>query len=169
MGSAGHRRQGTAGRPTDLPEVAGGGAPTRDDHHHGTDGDLARPVAQGSHPSGHSGAEAVWSGTTASAEPTGTPAPATSAPSGTATSTGTPPASGYTLDEVAQHDDASSCWAAVDGQVYDLTDWVGQHPGGPQRILSLCGTDGSAAFHAQHDGQARPEQELAQFLLGPLG
>ncbi len=115
---------------------------------------------------GHSGAKAVWSGTVAS-EPTPTPAPAT--PTATAPSpTSTTPTAAYTLEDVAQHDGASSCWVAIDGQVYDLTAWIGQHPGGPEHILPLCGTDGSEAFHAQHDSQDRPARELSRFLLGPL-
>ncbi len=75
---------------------------------------------------------------------------------------------GYTMDDVAAHDSEASCWAAIDGNVYDLTEWIGQHPGGSQRILPLCGTDATAAFSAQHGGQARPASELATFFLGPL-
>lgn len=74
----------------------------------------------------------------------------------------------YTLAQVAQHKDASSCWAAINGGVYDLTNWINQHPGGPEHILAICGTDGSSAFNAQHGGQARPEQELATFKIGTL-
>ncbi len=79
-----------------------------------------------------------------------------------------PDAKTYTMAKVAQHNSAVSCWAAINGNVYDLTNWIGQHPGGPQRILNLCGTDATAAFNAQHGGQARPAQELAQFFLAPL-
>jgi cytochrome b involved in lipid metabolism len=75
---------------------------------------------------------------------------------------------GYTMSQVAAHNSASSCWAAINGKVYNLTSWINQHPGGPGPILSLCGTDGSAAFNAQHGGQRRPESELANFYLGPL-
>jgi cytochrome b involved in lipid metabolism len=86
------------------------------------------------------------------------------------TSTTTPPVttSGYTLAEVATHKDASSCWSAINGKVYDLTAWINQHPGGPQRILSICGKDGSSAFNGQHSGQARPADELANFYKGDL-
>ncbi len=72
------------------------------------------------------------------------------------------------MAQVAQHNNASSCWAVINGNVYDLTQWINQHPGGPQRILMLCGTDGSAAFNGQHGGQRRPASELAGFILGPL-
>lgn len=69
---------------------------------------------------------------------------------------------------VTAHNSASGCWAAINGNVYDLTNWINQHPGGQGPILSLCGTDGSAAFNGKHGGQARPASELANFLLGPL-
>lgn len=116
---------------------------------------------------GHSGSKAVWTKVLASSGPTRTPAPATPAVT-TPSPTKSKPTSGYTMVEVAQHADATSCWTAIDGQVYDVTAWIDQHPGGPDHILPLCGTDGSDAFHAQHDGRARPEQELEQFLLGSL-
>ncbi|HTP56751.1 MAG TPA: cytochrome b5-like heme/steroid binding domain-containing protein [Candidatus Paceibacterota bacterium] len=74
----------------------------------------------------------------------------------------------FTLADVAQHKDASSCYAAINGSVYDLTAWIDQHPGGPEHILSICGTDATDAFNAQHGGQARPESELATFRIGTL-
>jgi len=76
--------------------------------------------------------------------------------------------SGYTLAEVATHNSQSSCWAVVSGQVYDLTNWISKHPGGPQKILNICGTDATATFEGQHGGQEKPEATLATFLLGPL-
>ena len=72
------------------------------------------------------------------------------------------------MADVTKHADASSCWAAIDGKVYDLTAWINQHPGGPERIRALCGTDATSAFTAQHGGQARPEKELATFQIGTL-
>ena len=56
----------------------------------------------------------------------------------------------------------------IKGNVYDLTKWIGSHPGGESAILSLCGQDGSAAFSAQHEGKSKPESRLAGYLLGPL-
>ena len=76
--------------------------------------------------------------------------------------------SGYTMTQVAQHAGASSCWTVINGNVYDVTQWIDQHPGGRDTILSLCGADGSAAFNGQHGGQARPANELKNFLLGAL-
>ncbi|MGC9605149.1 MAG: cytochrome b5-like heme/steroid binding domain-containing protein [Minisyncoccia bacterium] len=76
--------------------------------------------------------------------------------------------SGYTMADVAKHNSASSCWTAINSKVYDLTNWIGQHPGGQQAILSICGIDGSAAFNNQHGGQSRPANELAAFYIGDL-
>jgi cytochrome b involved in lipid metabolism len=74
----------------------------------------------------------------------------------------------YTMSDVATHKDASSCWTAIDGSVYDLTQWISQHPGGPEAIESICGIDGSAAFHNQHDHAARQGNILATFKIGTL-
>ncbi|HEU0080917.1 MAG TPA: cytochrome b5-like heme/steroid binding domain-containing protein [Candidatus Paceibacterota bacterium] len=74
----------------------------------------------------------------------------------------------YTLAEVAAHKDAASCWTVVSGGVYDVTRWIGQHPGGREAILSLCGKDGTSAFLGQHDGERRPAAELATFKIGSV-
>ncbi len=74
----------------------------------------------------------------------------------------------YTLAQVAQHNNASSCWSAINGKVYDLTSWINLHPGGQQAILSICGIDGSTAFNDQHGGQRRPANELSGFAIGTL-
>ena len=75
---------------------------------------------------------------------------------------------GYTLKEISTHSSASSCWSAIQNNVYDLTSWINKHPGGPNRILSICGKDGTSAFMGQHAGQSRPQNELAGFLIGIL-
>lgn len=101
---------------------------------------------------GHSGADAVWGSGRAVA------APAASGPA----------ARTYTMADVAQHADASSCWAAIRGEVYDLTAWIDEHPGGPQRIRNLCGTDATAQFTAQHDTAERPNLRLETYRIGAL-
>lgn len=100
---------------------------------------------------------------------TPTTVPKTSTTPTTKTTTQTPPkSSGITMADVAKHASQSSCWSAINGKVYNLTAWINQHPGGSEAILSLCGSDGSAAFNDQHGGQRRPENELAGFYVGDL-
>ncbi|WP_232547235.1 cytochrome b5 domain-containing protein [Propioniciclava soli] len=100
---------------------------------------------------GHSGSTATWTQRLA--------APAAAEAS---------PAVAYSLAEVATHADAASCWVAIDGGVYDLTEWVGRHPGGAPRILGLCGTDATERFRAQHADRTRPNAALASFRIGDL-
>jgi len=96
--------------------------------------------------------------------PMATPKPAASAtPSQSST-----PIAGYTMAQVKANNTAKSCWTAIDGFVYDLTSWISAHPGGSGAILFLCGTDGSNAFKAQHEQQARPAVRLESYKLGPL-
>ena len=108
--------------------------------------------------------------TTPTAVDTGTPAATSTSPAASPTPSGTttPPPASYTLASIASHNSASSCWAAINGKVYNLTSWINQHPGGPERILSICGTDGSAAFNGQHAGQRQPASELTNFYIGLL-
>lgn len=84
--------------------------------------------------------------------------------------TPTPPVTttGYTMSQVAANNSAKSCWAVIEGSVYDLTNWIYSHPGGSGAILSLCGTEATASFNAQHANQSRPSSRLSGYLLGPL-
>lgn len=75
---------------------------------------------------------------------------------------------GYTMAQVAEKNSQSACWVAIDGMVYDLTDWIRQHPGGRGAILSICGTDGTSSFNGQHGGRAGPSAALDRYVLGPL-
>ncbi|HEY7853725.1 MAG TPA: cytochrome b5-like heme/steroid binding domain-containing protein [Aquiluna sp.] len=114
--------------------------------------------------------------TTPQATQTATESESTETTTETATPTPTPteePAPepevvGYTLAQVAQKNSAAECWVAIDGNVYDLTQWIRSHPGGQGAITQLCGTDGTAQFLGMHGGQSRPSSTLDGYLIGPL-
>jgi hypothetical protein len=103
------------------------------------------------------------------ATPVATPTP-TPTPTRVVTPTPTPTATvaGYTMAQVRANNTARSCWTVIDEVVYDLTKWISNHPGGSSAILFLCGTDGTNAFSAQHQNQARPAIRLDTYRLGPL-
>jgi len=107
---------------------------------------------------GHSGAKSVW-------EASATATVVTSLP-GAATTTDV---SAITLATLAQHATAVDCWSAIKGDVYDLTSWIAQHPGGAGPIESMCGVDATTAFNNQHAGQVKPEAALAKYKIGSLG
>jgi hypothetical protein len=74
----------------------------------------------------------------------------------------------YTMAKVRENNSATSCWSAINGNVYNLTKWISSHPGGASAISGLCGTDGTSSFNARHRGQGNPTSTLASYLLGPL-
>ena len=90
------------------------------------------------------------------------------APTPTPTPTASATPAGYTMDQVKANNSATKCWSVIDSKVYDLTTWIGSHPGGAGAITSLCGTDGTASFKGQHGGSGQPASRLAGYLLGPL-
>lgn len=73
-----------------------------------------------------------------------------------------------TKEEVSKHNQRSDCWSIVDGYVYNLTNWVDQHPGGASRIISLCGVDGTSNFLGQHSGSSSAKSRLKNYELGKL-
>ena len=94
-----------------------------------------------------------------------TPAPSKSAEEGKSDA---PAPVVYTMERVRANNSADYCFTVISGKVYDLTKWIKSHPGGSGAILSLCGTDGTAAFNSQHRGEGTPTARLAGYLLGPL-
>jgi cytochrome b involved in lipid metabolism len=74
----------------------------------------------------------------------------------------------YTMEEVAKHNSKESCWTVIRGEVYDLTNWIDKHPGGADKILKICGKDGTDLFVRQHGDKEKPEKILESFEIGVL-
>lgn len=66
----------------------------------------------------------------------------------------------FDLSWVAKHNLQEDCWTTINGKVYDLTDFVLNHPGG-EGIVKLCGIDGSEIY--PHDGS-----RLDKYYIGDL-
>lgn len=79
-----------------------------------------------------------------------------------------PTVASYTAADVAKHNTDADCWSSINGNVYNLSAWIAEHPGGERGILRLCGKDGSSAFNGQHGGQGQPMQTLTGFKVGEL-
>ena len=63
----------------------------------------------------------------------------------------------YSLEEVAKHNKKEDLWIAVKGVVMNVTDWVDEHPGGPQALYSHMGRDASEEFEMLHDDEVIPK------------
>jgi cytochrome b involved in lipid metabolism len=56
----------------------------------------------------------------------------------------------YTLEEIAKHNKAESCWVVISGKVYDVTNFLSGHPGG-MILLKVGGKDATKQFENFHD------------------
>jgi cytochrome b involved in lipid metabolism len=78
----------------------------------------------------------------------------------------------FTAAQVATHSKPADCWLIISGKVYNITNFLDQHPGGADVILPYCGKDATQAFDTQggrrrgHSNSAR--QQLAEFQVGTL-
>eukprot|EP00941_MAST-03F_sp_MAST-3F-sp1_P004266 g4266.t1 len=53
-------------------------------------------------------------------------------------------------EELKQHNSEGSCWVVLYGKVYDFTDFLEDHPAGPDAILHLGGSDGTDRYQDVH-------------------
>lgn len=60
----------------------------------------------------------------------------------------------FSLEEVAKHNKKDDLWIAVKGIVLDVTNWLDEHPGGPQALFSHMGRDATEgmSFHCKPYG-----------------
>ncbi|KAJ5807955.1 acyl-CoA dehydrogenase [Penicillium riverlandense] len=56
----------------------------------------------------------------------------------------------YSRDEVALHNLAGNLWVVIDQDVYDLSSFQDEHPGGAKILLGVAGKDASKKFHKYH-------------------
>lgn len=84
--------------------------------------------------------------------------------------TTTPTSTTVTLSAavVALHNTQNDCWTIINGNVYNITPYIPNHPGGVSTIVSACGVDATSAFTGVgHSSNA--VALLANYLLGALG
>ncbi|KAA0199141.1 hypothetical protein HAZT_HAZT000067 [Hyalella azteca] len=73
----------------------------------------------------------------------------------------------YSREEVKKHCNQQDCWIIIDRQVYDVTQYLAEHPGGVDVILEYGGRDATAAF-LQKGHSADAEEILSSYLIGSL-
>eukprot|EP01100_Stratorugosa_tubuloviscum_P015809 TRINITY_DN948_c0_g2_i1.p1 TRINITY_DN948_c0_g2~~TRINITY_DN948_c0_g2_i1.p1 ORF type:complete len:203 (-),score=64.68 TRINITY_DN948_c0_g2_i1:73-681(-) len=70
----------------------------------------------------------------------------------------------FTREQVAFHNRKTDCWVIIDYKVYNLTDWLSDHPGGAI-FLNYAGMDATAAFYAGHHTEFANALK-SRFLIG---
>ncbi|KAI0432578.1 hypothetical protein F5Y09DRAFT_301268 [Xylaria sp. FL1042] len=73
----------------------------------------------------------------------------------------------YTTKEVAVHNTSADAWMIIHGQVYDVTSYLRDHPGGAEVLVDAAGKDASEEFdNAGHSEDA--SEIMAAYRVGKL-
>lgn len=102
-----------------------------------------------------------------SATPTNSTSEQPSSPSSTS-----PAVQSYSIAELSKHNTQNDCWLAINGNVYNVTQYLDFHPGGSDLILMMCGKDATQAYNTQggrgRGHSSRADTLLAQYIIGKL-
>ncbi|RSM16687.1 hypothetical protein CDV31_004459 [Fusarium ambrosium] len=66
----------------------------------------------------------------------------------------------FTTVEVAAHKTRNDLWIVVHGKVYDVTEYVRDHPGGVDALIDVAGTDATTAY--QDVGHSEDADEILE-------
>lgn len=72
------------------------------------------------------------------------------------------------VKEVMSHNKINDCWIVIDGNVYDVTMFLSQHPGGVARIMEFAGKDATAKFHQMHSSATLEKMKDHLIYIGKL-
>jgi cytochrome b involved in lipid metabolism len=78
---------------------------------------------------------------------------------------------GITLADVSSHNTENDCWVIVGGKVYNATNLIPIHPGGPEKIIPLCGKDATQTFDTRNGKGPHPQtaqSALETYIIGNL-
>lgn len=71
----------------------------------------------------------------------------------------------YTAEDLKSHNKEKDCWLAIHGKVYNVTDFLEEHPGGFDVVVSASGRDATEDFdEIGHSKKAR--EMLDKYLVG---
>jgi cytochrome b involved in lipid metabolism len=66
-------------------------------------------------------------------------------------------------DKLKRHNSAADCWMAIEGGVYDFTDYISVHPTAPAVLTKWCGQEATEAFNTK--GYGSPHSTAARGML----
>ncbi|XP_051830668.1 cytochrome b5 type B [Antechinus flavipes] len=73
----------------------------------------------------------------------------------------------YRLEEVAKHNSEKEMWMVIHGRVYDITRFLGEHPGGEEVLIEQAGRDATESFEdVGHSMDAK--DMLKQYYIGEV-
>lgn len=73
----------------------------------------------------------------------------------------------YTLNEIQQHNLLEDCWMVIFDKVYNITEFVNEHPGGDFILLEYAGRDATHPFLSSRHGSSAYKM-LDRYWIGIL-
>uniref|UniRef100_L2FUB7 Cytochrome b2 n=1 Tax=Colletotrichum fructicola (strain Nara gc5) TaxID=1213859 RepID=L2FUB7_COLFN len=70
--------------------------------------------------------------------------------------------------EVAKNNTKDSCWVVIHGQVWDVTEFLDEHPGGAKLIFNCAGRDATEDYDSIHNPDLIAETLSPDRCLGPV-
>ncbi|KYR01184.1 fatty acid hydroxylase [Tieghemostelium lacteum] len=74
---------------------------------------------------------------------------------------------GYLINQVKNHDKVEDAWVILDGEVYDITNFLSGHPGGMEILIEHLGTDIQEVF-MEHLHSETAYNMLQRYHIGSL-
>ncbi|KDR76298.1 hypothetical protein GALMADRAFT_67494 [Galerina marginata CBS 339.88] len=76
----------------------------------------------------------------------------------------------FSVEEVAKHDKDGDLWVIIDAKVYDLSKFVGMHPGGRSALLDeeVAGKDATEAFFSLHRYEVLQKPQYKRLHIGSV-
>ncbi|XP_058080911.1 cytochrome b5 [Magnolia sinica] len=73
----------------------------------------------------------------------------------------------FSLKEASEHNSKEDCWVIVSGKVYDVTNYLDEHPGGDDVLINAAGKDATDEF--EDAGHSKSARELMQdYCIGEV-
>ncbi|KAF5022865.1 hypothetical protein F66182_5098 [Fusarium sp. NRRL 66182] len=78
----------------------------------------------------------------------------------------------FTAKQVAAHNTRDDCWMTIQGQVYDVTKYIQDHPGGADVLIEAAGKDATVEFdnagHSEDAFEIMAEYRVGEYKGAPV-
>jgi flavocytochrome c len=74
-----------------------------------------------------------------------------------------------TTEEVSHHNKQDDCWVILNNKVYDVTNFMPDHPGGKKAIMVYAGKDATEEFEMLHASNVLKKYLAPEACIGELG
>ena len=71
--------------------------------------------------------------------------------------------------DVAKHTSETDCWVIVGDEVYDVTNFLKDHPGGKKSIMLFAGKDATEEFDMLHERKVIKKYGINQGTVKKIG